>query len=200
VFFVESARLVFALVFLFYGVDFISRFRTTHTTILFSWEIDLPYWPQWYLIYFSSLLIPLSLLFVVESKNAVVQWANDMLAGAIISAVISFIYPTKQLPVTNWTSDPLYIFLDAISGQYGLFPSLHVALPAITLMHLFRYLGSSGRTFFLFWFVLICLSTLFVRKHFVADIAGGLAVAWVAPWLRQKLNELFWPRKKQRGA
>lgn len=57
------------------------------------------------------------------------------------------------------------------------FPSLHVAITFVLALRLLRH--RAGFIWFA-WGVLICLSTLTVKQHFMADVAGGIGVALVA--------------------
>jgi membrane-associated phospholipid phosphatase len=57
------------------------------------------------------------------------------------------------------------------------FPSLHVATSTIIAIHLWRF----SRRFtwpLIIWAALIAMSTVMVRHHYVADIAGGLILAF----------------------
>jgi membrane-associated phospholipid phosphatase len=65
--------------------------------------------------------------------------------------------------------------LHASDGAGNTFPSIHVAT---TLLVALRLRGRAGGALWMGWALLICLSTLTVKQHFVVDVLGGAAVAW----------------------
>lgn len=76
-------------------------------------------------------------------------------------------------------SDRLLAALYAADHPVNLFPSLHVSLS-------FLFAAAVGharprwRRWTLAWAALIAVSTLFTRQHYVVDVIGGAAVAWMA--------------------
>lgn len=59
---------------------------------------------------------------------------------------------------------------------YNDFPSLHVATSTVVAIHWWRF-GRWWTLPLLVWTVLIVMSTVLIRQHYLADVAGGLALA-----------------------
>jgi membrane-associated phospholipid phosphatase len=67
----------------------------------------------------------------------------------------------------------------SIDPPYNCFPSLHVAyafVSALTCSRVHRGVGFVA----LLWAVLIAVSTVFTKQHYVLDVIGGGLIAWVA--------------------
>ncbi len=82
------------------------------------------------------------------------------------------------------------------------FPSLHCSLALLTLIYAWRFgdaVFGAGREKLYFWIILplvvsLWISTVYLRHHWIPDIAAGmlvgLAAQLIAPWLRRK-----WPQE-----
>ncbi len=66
-------------------------------------------------------------------------------------------------------------------NPYNDFPSLHTSLSTILAIHWWRVNRRIGIPVAV-WVTLIVLSTLFVKQHYVADVIGGLLLAFGASW------------------
>ena len=65
----------------------------------------------------------------------------------------------------------------ALDQPYNDFPSLHTSLSAIVAILWWRVHRRTGVAVAI-WCGLIVASTVLIHQHYLADIAGGLAVAW----------------------
>lgn len=77
---------------------------------------------------------------------------------------------------------------DVYAGDHPFndFPSLHVSTSTIIAIHWWRF----GRRYtwpLLIWAGLIAMSTVMIRQHYVADIAGGLTLAFGTSWFFLRL-------------
>jgi membrane-associated phospholipid phosphatase len=78
----------------------------------------------------------------------------------------------------NWlTAAVRYVY--SLDRPYNDFPSLHTSLSAIVAVMWLRIHPRTGVAVAL-WCGLIIASTLLIHQHYLADVAGGLAVAWLA--------------------
>jgi membrane-associated phospholipid phosphatase len=64
----------------------------------------------------------------------------------------------------------------AADAPYNDFPSLHVAIATLLAMHWVRLGRVLARPWAL-WAFLVVLSTVLIHQHYLADVAGGLALA-----------------------
>lgn len=66
--------------------------------------------------------------------------------------------------------------------QRDAMPSLHI-ITAFLIMYLSRKFGSKSFYFYLPYFFLMIAATIYLRYHYVVDIAGGIAVSVFTIWL-----------------
>ena len=69
----------------------------------------------------------------------------------------------------------------ASDNAYNCFPSLHTSLSTILGLHWLRVDKRIGMPIAL-WVALIVLSTMFVKQHYIADVVGGLTLAYAVSW------------------
>ncbi len=157
--------------------------NVTKKTYDLSLGIDerIPYWPSWVWIY-SFLYYPMILYInlVVESPREFTHLAISyiLLLGLQMIAFILFPVQTPE----RWRardarrnlSERFLAFVQSIDGRSNSFPSMHCSVAMLTALHLLPHLGPA-----IFAFpVLIGLSCLFTKQHFVIDVPVGLAVGW----------------------
>jgi membrane-associated phospholipid phosphatase len=75
------------------------------------------------------------------------------------------------------------IFTQLVRGVYASdhpfndFPSLHVSTSTIIAIHWWRFNRRAGLVAAI-WVVLVAMSTVLIRQHYLADVAGGLILAF----------------------
>jgi membrane-associated phospholipid phosphatase len=104
----------------------------------------------------------------------------SMVATFLVSYVFfAFLQTYVDRPVL--TGDDLFtrMIRDVYAGDHPFndFPSLHVSTSTIVAIHWWR-LGRNYTWPLIIWAALIATSTVMVRQHYVADIAGGLVLAF----------------------
>jgi membrane-associated phospholipid phosphatase len=132
------------------------------------------------------------LVFDRRQNRRVYRHTTAIVLAMVLSTIIFLIYPTHvprpEITGRDWLSR-LVLLIYAADEPYNCFPSLHVAVAAIKGVTLFRY-GPR-----LVWFrfltvlfvVLIMLSTILIKQHYVPDLIGGLALALICDWLSRLL-------------
>ena len=144
----------------------------------------IPLRPSWALVYgpVYAFLIMLP-IFIVRRREHIDRTVRAYLAVWTTAYVVFLFYPTeapRPVDVTGagfgaWGLRALY---DS-DPPYNCFPSLHVAhsfVSALTSYRVHRGVGAVAIACTL----LVGLSTLFTKQHYVADVAGGLVLAFVA--------------------
>jgi membrane-associated phospholipid phosphatase len=149
--------------------------------------------PGWVWVYLSVyLLVPIAPWLVTEAAD-LRRYARGIVWLALIACTIFLLYPIvgprpDPLPETN----ALYDFLVRLDRPTNSFPALHVAVPAYSLLFGASLLppgqgGRPGRVALVLgwlWLLLVAYATLATKQHFVADVAGGLALGWlVSRWV-----------------
>jgi membrane-associated phospholipid phosphatase len=75
----------------------------------------------------------------------------------------------------------------AIDRPYNDFPSLHTSLSTIAAMHWWRIDRRAGIAAAA-WTALIVMSTVLIKQHYLADVAGGLALGAGGSWLVMRVT------------
>ena len=144
---------------------------------------ELPLRPAWTPVYLSMWIFSLLPVTVVRGAELRRRTILSYLTSVITAYIVFLLYPTvaprpADVPgdgVITWSLRTLY----AIDPPYNCFPSLHVAyafLAALSTYRVRRGLGIAA----LMWAVVIAISTLFIKQHYVADIVAGALLAVVA--------------------
>ena len=97
-----------------------------------------------------------------------------------VSVLIFILFPTYVSPFTIMGTDIFSSLLRTIHedwGRYDAFPSGHIYITTLLALFYSRWYPHAK-----FWWtlivVIVSLSTLFTGQHYVADIFGGLLVAF----------------------
>lgn len=195
----ERWRVVFGLVLFFaltyYPLGYLRNPTDGHAlkTLMDDW---IPVWPIFGLIYWT--IIPY--IFFTAFKNSTDRefrklcYAHGMAIG--IAAVIFVVFPvtsqglrvpTGQLDPSRF-ADSVLLFLYFADPPLNLFPSLHVAWVVINL--------NARRTVWMaVWGLLLVVSVLVTKQHYVVDaVAGlllGLCAIYSARLLSSRIRPLF---------
>jgi membrane-associated phospholipid phosphatase len=167
----------------------------------FIWlDHAMPLWPAWIAVYgslyFCAFLLP---LVVVRGQELFRQSLKAYLFVMLLSYVGFWFYPTvapltEKTVVNGFAEWSLQLFYD-IDQPYGCFPSLHVAyafVGALACYRMHRGVGIAASV----WSVLIALSTVYTKQHFVVDALVGGMLGIAAYWLflrdrpRQPVEEI----------
>lgn len=144
-----------------------------------------PLVPAWALVY-GALYLFLILLpaFVVRQPELIRRTVHAYLLIWLTSYACFFvIYPTAAPRPDQVSGEGFGVWglraLYAADPPYNCFPSLHVAhsfVSALAVSRVHRRLGAVA----LVSAMLVALSTLFTRQHYVVDVVGGIVLAAVA--------------------
>lgn len=143
----------------------------------------IPYRPSWVWVY--SLLYYPAILYtnlIVESPRQFTRIAISFLFLLALQMVFFLLFPVATPPHwrahnqrRNW-SERFLAFIHKFDARSNSFPSMHASVAMLTALYLFPTLGHWAWGFP----VLIGLSCLFTKQHYVIDIPAGAALGWVA--------------------
>jgi membrane-associated phospholipid phosphatase len=142
-----------------------------------------PYWPAWVWIY--SLLYYPAILYanwVVESPRHFTHMVVSylVLLGLQMAFFVTFPVETPESwRAGNRRESPSERFLALVQrfdARSNSFPSMHTSVATLTALHLHPSLGEWAFAFP----VLIALSCLFTKQHYVIDIPAGAGLGWTA--------------------
>ncbi len=132
--------------------------------------------------YFGDLFVLLFAALIIWSmQRAQLRRVAFVYAGMIVTgAVIQLLIPGRA----PW-SENLAAFQKAFHGSLGLkpyacLPSMHVALSVFPALLSLSFSKSAGLKFFYFaCAVLIAISTLTFKEHYILDVVAGAALAFI---------------------
>jgi membrane-associated phospholipid phosphatase len=120
------------------------------------------------------------ILFVLFRSRLFQSAALSMIAAWWVSYVFYFFLQSYIERPTLAGSDVLTLMIRQVyagDNPYNDFPSLHTSLSTILAIHWWRLDLRIGIPVGI-WVALIVLSTVFVKQHYVADVVGGLVLAF----------------------
>lgn len=173
-----SALLSVQFLLIYGGANLLSAHRSDVHQIYFEWELAVPLLPSMVWIYASIVPLMLSPLLCLDisQQNCL---AKQMALAMLIAGAVFLVFPGKVGYESVANLPRAIAAIRSIDLPYNVFPSLHVALSSIIMLHLYRTFDSRGRVFLAVWLVALIASVLFTHQHHMADVLGGLALAWL---------------------
>ncbi len=104
----------------------------------------------------------------------------SMIVTFLVSYIFfAFLQTYVDRPVLTGNDVFTSMVRDVYAGDhpYNDFPSLHVSTSTIIAIHRWRF-GRKYTLPLIVWAALVAMSTVMIRQHYVADIAGGLILAF----------------------
>lgn len=141
------------------------------------WSV--PYVPAFILPYASVFIMPVVPLLVVTDRSAFRRVAAAFAAAILASGLCFLALPLAPPHPADVGSGPFAALTSAfyaLDVPTNLFPSLHVSVAFLSAFAVGRE-RPRWLPWMLAWASLIALSTLFVRQHYVLDVAGGVVLA-----------------------
>ena len=141
----------------------------------------IPYRPDWVWIY-SFLYYPVILYinWVIESPSQFTRIATSYLLLLGFQMVFFLIFPVvtpeswRAVNRRRSLSERFLSLVQRFDASSNSFPSMHVSVAMLTALHLYSHLGPWVATFP----VLIALSCLFTKQHYLIDVPAGAALGW----------------------
>jgi membrane-associated phospholipid phosphatase len=150
------------------------------------WLDDLiPLWPVWVFPYISAPMIwyPSIAWSALKMDDRLVR---GFLAALLLSVTIGvscyYLYPTYVIrPELAGNSLSLFVLRIIYHNDkaYNALPSAHIYLTFVICF----FWGSwrpGWRWFWAAYFLLVCLSTLFTKQHYILDVVAGAVVGWMS--------------------
>ncbi|GAB4315031.1 MAG: hypothetical protein Kow0069_16680 [Promethearchaeota archaeon] len=163
-----------------------------HELALFPGERDIPLVSEFIVIYFPVFyaLLGLSLLYFALVKYDLFA---PVVLGLIFVELVCFpvfvFYPVvmdrplpSEVPL-NDVFDGMVRWYYELDEPYNLFPSLHAALSASLAYSWYRHNRKFGLYFVLPVAILVMVSTVFVRQHWIIDELVGALVGFAVSWV-----------------
>ena len=173
-----AALLSIQFVVIYGGANLLSQQRTDVHQIYFDWELSIPLVPSMVWIYASICPLMLSPPFFLNSRD-LTNLAKQLAVAMVVAGSVFLLFPGMTGYEPTATSSSAIEFIRLIDLPYNVFPSLHVALSSIIMLHLYRVFGTSGRWLLAIWLIALITSVILTHQHHLADVVGGLVLAWI---------------------
>jgi membrane-associated phospholipid phosphatase len=144
-------------------------------------ELDrrIPYILFFALVYFSTYIFVIQPFFVLSDSRLFYWMLSSFVSISLLSSLIHATFPSKIERVEEVASDGLsgrmLDLFQKICKPYGNFPSMHVGLSVPVVAANFVAGGPITGGIMLIWGILIALSTLYTKQHYILDVLAGLA-------------------------
>ncbi|MFY9820594.1 MAG: phosphatase PAP2 family protein [Thermoanaerobaculia bacterium] len=161
----------------------LARERTLHVPAL-ALDRVVPVQPAWALVYGPLYLFLILLpVFVVRQQEQIRRTVFTYLTVWIVAYVCFLLYPTTASRPDQVIGEGFagwgLRFLYSADPPYNCFPSLHVAHSCVSALACHRVHRGVGIAAAL-GAVLVGISTLFTKQHYVADVIAGVLLACLA--------------------
>ncbi|CAG1012308.1 undecaprenyl-diphosphatase [Anaerolineales bacterium] len=144
-------------------------------------ELDrkIPYLPLFALAYFSTYIFVLQPFFILSDARQFHWMLTSFVSISVLSSLIHAAVPSKIERVERVTVGGLsgwgLALFQKTCKPYGNFPSMHVGLSVPVVAANFMTGGPVIGGVMLAWAVLIAVSTLFTKQHYILDVLAGIA-------------------------
>lgn len=156
-----------------------------------EWDRKTPYLPLFAPMYFSTYIFVIQPFFVLSDARQFYIMLISFIAISVLSSLIHATVPSKiervEEVTIGGTSGWMLGLFQKTCKPYGNFPSMHVGLSVPVVAANFMAGGPAVGITILIWGVLIALSTLFTKQHYIVDVlagmTGGAAIFILVFWL-----------------
>ena len=145
--------------------------------------------PRWIWIY-SGFYYPAIGVVVLSVKDLrhFNYMAFSYLALLGFHILVFLIFPVEVPPdwrhgasiVAPSHSQKFLSFVQKYDARSNCFPSLHVSVATLTALHTARNIPTIGPTLPALFVVLISLSCILTKQHYMMDVPGGLILGWLS--------------------
>ncbi len=147
----------------------------------FAIDERLPYWPSWVWVY-SFLYYPLILYvnLVTRSAREFTHVATSYLVLLCLQMLFFLAFPVatpehwRRYNRRRTLAERFLALVQKFDARSNSFPSMHVSVAMLTAMHIAPHAGPAAFAFP----VLIALSCIFTKQHYVLDLPAGALLGW----------------------
>ncbi|MEK7383232.1 MAG: phosphatase PAP2 family protein [Elusimicrobiota bacterium] len=169
----------------FFGLDNLLCARTFHD-VSCSLDHRIPLRPRWvwaYLLYYPLCFAPLLFPGLLADDGLYLRAAAGFCVQFFAAWAVFYFYPTRmaRVPVSGDSPSARAVRgLFAVDLGYNIFPSLHVANAFYVACLAARFLPLTWSLSFFAAAVLISVSTVLIKQHYLVDIPAGIILGLAA--------------------
>jgi len=172
---------IFVFVLLYVTTNRIPTFYGPFELPKLFYEDQIPLIPETTLVYLSLFLYVVisSLLLPRHALNqAAIIFMYILIFHTLVFIFFPTIYPRSELAsqtgIFNWIMNTIH----TLDAPRNCFPSLHVSLP-FTLAFVWKKIDKRVGNIFIFWSILIAISTLTTKQHYILDVFGAIFISFL---------------------
>ncbi len=148
-----------------------------------------PFLPWTFVIYLSLYGMPLSLVLILDNDTDLIRYATWLLMALTLCGMFFIFMPTSypRPHIDQSHNEFIRLFTELVwrlDSPNNCFPSMHVASVCVGVCAVYK--RKILCRIFSVWALLIILSTLTTKQHYVLDIVGGALTAGFAVALERK--------------
>jgi len=155
-----------------------------------AFDRRIPYVPLFALVYFSTYVFVIQPFLILSDARQFTWMVTSFVLISVLSSAIHATVPSKIERVEQVTAGGVSGFLLGLFQKtckpYGNFPSMHVGLSVPVVAANYMAGGAMAGNLTLVWAILIALSTLYTKQHYILDVlagvAGGLLIFGLTFW------------------
>lgn len=152
-----------------------------------TFDKNLPFIPQFAIIYFSTYLFVIQPFFILSDAKLFYWMVACFVSISIGASLIHALLPSKIERVEHISTNRVYGKLlnrfQQTCKPYGNFPSMHVGLSVPVVIANYMVSNTAAGGVMLVWGVSIALSTMFTKQHYLWDVLAGLFVGIAVSYL-----------------
>ena len=160
---------------------FINRLQVApHSRLDLAMPLDgkIPFVPQLALVYFSTYIFVIQPFILLSDARQfygmLVSFGSITVLASLVHAIVPSKIERNEILVTDDVSSKMIALFQKTCKPYGNFPSMHVALSVPVVGANFMVAGPTAGSISLVWAILIALSTLYTKQHYILDVLAGL--------------------------
>jgi len=168
-------------------INYLSVGRDAHILTIY-YDTIIPFIPLFIIPYMSGFFMPMLLYFFIKD---IVFFRKAVLSYFILMCIAYTTYIVYPVTVVirpekiNSIFAPIFNLLYPVDPPYNAFPSLHVAQPLFAALLIYHY--NKKYWWMIPWAALIALSTIFVKQHYLLDVASGLVLTIISYFIFVKI-------------
>lgn len=158
-------------------------------------DAHLPFWPGWiwiYLAYFPVCFLPLFFQEVRQERELFMRTAVGFAAQFFLAFLVFYFFPVRMVRpefIPSSLSESAVAWLYRVDPGFNIFPSLHVANSAFLACLAWRLRGALPGSAVWLLCLLISMSTLLVKQHYLVDVPAGFLLGIGCFMLAYKVNQ-----------
>lgn len=155
----------------------ISSLRHNVPSLVFGWEVHIPFLAWTIVPYWSTDLLFVCSPFLFNSRAELDTHCKRLLAVQAISVLIFLLFPlqfTFGRPHTTGLLGSMFLLRTGFDTQFNQAPSLHIGFGVVLWQAYSRHLEGYARWTVRAWILLMSLATLTTFRHHFMDLPTGL--------------------------